>query len=1451
MQKTLNVSPECMTVREVLAEYIPARFGYGTEMAIILRDNGAYLMTLVDMAYRIVFALVCYLLYLLFVFILYIIYHCCYSESKYKRRKNERFTENRTDSGYHKHALSGGLVGLTRGLAAGLISLSFLGSAFFIAAGGTGKGELGAYSFDDERVDFGYSIYRAIDNYGAQGIFKLLNGFQDSEKSPYYLFAADLVFSGRLEDERNGISANIKFRKELGAYSGFARETMRLLLKYGEEDIKPILSGNVSKESMNTIMRIMSEPQFQVEFENLIDDFDAQTYIINLSLAMADSIVCNIDDVSFAASMSETNREMLKVLFKPNYLSPMIPDERAMLSAGVTESAQPYISVGNVFTKNDAKILYRMVVAFMTADKSVDSTLNVVKSILPQMQRLSMLSDGRASEFNPVLSRLYCFLANAYLTPAGYAGVRYQDVAAARVSWVREINSLVSVAENGIALYENVRETDGPIMTKLLSMFDETNVQYAENIQRFDDACAVVTDSALLGQILSTGYMADLLQKQFAAVSENIYIPDEIIYQNTYNEDGTPAARGELYQFLYGLRLLGDKENRTVLEQALDGEKLEFTQLIDMLSKAVTNTDSQGHTLSEYMTESVFLRSLISTVMIEHAGDVLYIPDSVCERDAQNMPVNMIEKSALRQLFDGLGKPTVKDAIVSFVDGESDAAALLNNDEVISLLEMGNGILEGTVARTLIDALGENDFIVLPRALEQPEGWITDGAPGELRKIIRALKVTDIDFSAFLNGNTEEEELVDAILAMDEDGMGALLDSDLLYYTVSEFVLSGRLSLGDDFRLIIPNSTKQIVTDDNVDRLIVRSELQAIFIQIAKFDLSSDSTETQMLRQLARNKGILGDSKIVCASMANYLVTDSDMQRYLRIPNAYVDAAAPDRLETFDDSNIWQTELIALVDALDNLFDLSGSDVEIAWDENTLQNTLSDQMATFNEKDPATGKTKLELCHDSKIILFNLTGQLDRAFDKWNIGITDAVRKAAKDAEGNYTLAELQALTDTMFVLDFEDKNILALSGVALQESVQRKLLELNTPLASYNGRTGLEVIYPSLIITTVITNETDKAITRTPAIIDPALQRVLKTEQGVYSCDEFYNCIEAMRAIGLDTLTGIKDISFDTLETFSENLDTIYASNLIAGILTHSIQQAADNTMLSDHPKAYQQELDIYRVEEVRALILLLNGVSVNSFELGSTEQLRPYLYDETTEAPASYLIAATLSDTLLANPELYVPAGDVIDGIVVPQELLRLLDAYRALTGDDQINEWNVSLSVPDTETAAIVTQSRILRATLTHAVGEANKSMRLWVADSDSSVTIVNRIVLENGSLVRKAEMPVISAEQLGYLLEALLLCAGEGSGFGLPSIEQLKALSEPDLRQCLRSDVLRYLASGYLYTIASNPFLPIESILARFTTENIVDVAHMTYSREQALSAEDCIRSLDEVKSILPI
>ncbi len=1195
LQGTLGVSAECASMREVLAEFVFKQLDGTREIGILIRDNGAYVMTLIDLAYRIAFAVLFYFVYLLLVFLLYLVYLVFYPERRYKKKKMLAFAQNKTEISYKKRTGGGGIVGLFRGVITGLISLSFIGSVFFVVAGGTGESKLPDFEFGNRNADFAYSVYRSVENYGAQGIFKVLNQMKDPDDTPYYLYAADLVLSGGLNDEKHDVKGTIKFREELGAYTGFAHETVKLLLKYGEAEIAPVLRGENADGAMDAVLDVMSDPEFQLEFENLVEGFDAKTYFINFSLSLVDSVVANIDEMSFAGAVSEDNKELLKVLFQKGYLSDTIPDERALkqqLAAGEGEAViRPCLNVNHLFTKRDAQTVLKIVLSLLSGEISVKEPLTLARNLLPAIETLSLFGSERSGEISPVLGRLYCYLENKYLTEAGKDGITYAEITAENVEWSQELRALLGVSNGLLTLYENVKDSGGAL-DMVLSVFDEAGEHYAQNIAIYDGICDTLADSKLLGKALSSGKIVQTLRTQMQAVGEGLYLPEDIVYENRYDGAGALASHGETYQLLCGLRLFGSGENRKLLDRILGGDT-EITALLPELAEALVRKDTRGRSLADYLTDSVVLRSVISTVMIERTDGVIAVPVSSLDTDADRNPVQLINRAELKELLDAL--PKIVGLILPLTEEEvrsEDIAALLNDPTLNGLLDSGNKILEGTVANAIIERLEGNDTVMIPRRLSDFEEWVTYGEAGELRKILSAIRILGLDIASVLEEGIAGGEVLDVLRELEQPEIEEMFRSDVLHYTVSDLLQKESFGFGDFF-VIIPSSSRIPLVDDVLDGVIAKNELIAVFTELKDFGLSSEMTPAQIVTRLVKRKELISESKIISASVVNFLVCNDATRDALNIPERYLDAASRAELDRYGVTNPWHAELPALITALDEIFEISAG-AEFSLDRDAISAKMNELLRTMNKPSSLVPeRTKLELCYDSAIMRNDVTVELDRVLK----GVVSENVLASAKKDGCYKIEEIRALSDAaeLFGLDF-----LSLSAGELTDKVKDELMNINEPREDYGGKTTLEIIYPSAIIRRIATDEIDKALT--DSLIDRSVRDGLKTDS-VYPAREISALVSAMEAVGISSVDGIADHDFTRITAFGSQLDTVYASGIFAGVLTKQLDDALNEDLIDSAVRAKIKKGNLYPKSEVSALLAAFEEMGMTT-----TDDLKTY---------------------------------------------------------------------------------------------------------------------------------------------------------------------------------------------------------------------------------------------------
>ena len=972
LQGLLGVSEECSTVRQIISEWLPKVMG--GDMQILLSANPEYIVTLVDMVFRIVFALVASILYLILVFLFYIIYFIAYPERRYKKKKNRAAKKNPAARPYKKNHAGGGAVGLVRGITVGLLSLSFVGSALFMVTGGPGAGTLGDYDFENDDYNLYYSIYRSVDSYGAQGIFKVLNSMRDANDTPFYLFAADMVLSGKLEDEDNDVDELIKFREEIGAYTGFAKETLNLLMKYGEEDMVAIINGRGGENSFNTIVDIMSTPEFRTEFDLLIKNFDAPKYTINLGMALLNTVVDHIDEISFTSSLGEDSKDLLKLLFKADYLSDTIPDERQLkqdieegkISADKVE-ARPHLKISHLITKDDIRIALEIAFSILSGEQDVKDTMGLIKALLPEVRQLSILQTSRSKELDPVLSRMFCYVENKYLTAEGEDGITYAEVKDRNVKWIDELNMLMDITGDALTLWGNIYKDGIQPLDMLLSIFDESNENYDVNLKCFNNIRSTLEQSSIIGTVMSTSFMSNMLTNALTSISANIYIPKNIEFTRRVDSEGNLVDEGELHRLLSGFMLLTTAKEGKFLDEVLNaanGETVDINAILSALSDALVSKDSDNRTLSYYLTESQLLRSLISSVMIDMGAQAIFVPEVALEKVDGDV-VKMITRSELLSLLDNL--PKLLEFVGPLLTGGNiedhidEIIEYILTDDFDALLT-GSRICEGTAAHLLMDFLGKNEYIVVPaELLKSEDGWMTsNGKQGELRNLLTALKAVDIDFAKIMSGEVEMQEMFNTLLNLKEEAVDDLLGSRILHYTLSKFLLNGTETSG--FKFAVPYGARQPAqTDDPLEFLVQKGELKALFKAAAQFDFSGDmDTENMFNIILSLNDDAVDailDSQILHYTLSGFLLENTETLGFaLKVPYGAKEQADPN-----DDVDfvVKKQELKALFKAVAQL-DLSG-DVDT--------DKLFDIVLSLN--DDAVGAIL-----DSQILHYTLSGFL-------------------------------------------------------------------------------------------------------------------------------------------------------------------------------------------------------------------------------------------------------------------------------------------------------------------------------------------------------------------------------------------------------------------------------------------------------------------------------------------
>lgn len=1233
LENYLGVSADCETLREVIIEFIPTQLSFMDGLELIAKDNGAYLLTIVDMVYRIVFALLLNIIYVLLIFIAYMIYVFFYSERKYMKKQNLDYQNNLRDGLYRKNSFLGGIIGLCRSFITVTLVLSFIGSFFFVVTGGSGEEDAPEPEFEDKTVSLVTSIYSSICEYGSQGIFKVLNLVKDEKEVPYYLYAADLIFQGRLHDD--DIDKDVIFRDELSAYVGFARKTYDLIIKYGSKELIPIIEGKSDEDLMDAVVEVMSKKAFQHEFENIIRDFEKESYFINFALSLCESMIKNINDIELLSALPAEIREILQICFSPGYLSSAIPYEVQLASQKENDPFYEYqkdkyelgyLKLSSLITREDIIELLRALFDVINATGSfnaeetntVSFTIGLVSDLIGHVQNLSIISTDRADEINAVLRRLYSYLEITYLsseyspetpetpTPtayqmsdieAPYTGSEYNEVL-----WVEEINILINIIKEGLNLFENNFDNISPdtdIMSVLVGMFEQTNEHYSENMYSLDYIITSLANSRILGEALSTSYLQSMISNLLSGVVSGYELPKDINYSNIYDKDGNVIEYGELY-YLFSIvkKVVIDPEVTQFIIDLLDGGNsdgdtteeivIELDDIFELLN-LMTKKGEDGLSTLDCVIDSTLIRSLLSKVLIDlSSGEeaFIYLDQSVLEVDENGQITEVIKLEELQLLFDIIPDlvPVIKDVIDRFTveetptpetqadaeepEEESDIEyilGLLENSSILKLLD--SKIVEGTLSHLAFSYLPE-EYVVIPQPIKEHKVGIvtTNEAKSEIRKLISVILDTDIDINALLSEEVSSDSILGIITSLTEEDFELLFDSDILYYTIYNFLNTTEV---EGIKIVIPNTVKVKLDNDVFDSIIVKEQLielvNCLLLLLPDAEEPNDTPEIpenqdsetveesnfeigDILLKLVINKEKLTRNDVIVASLANMLAnTDmADSLGDLQIPNTLKKAAAFEELTVnFGPNNPWFNELYSLVTALDEMLEISKKE-EI--NLNDIESVVLDSITTLNNESSISGQTKLDLLYNSAIVTHFLTVNIDDII----VGnlLTEEDSIALKDYSGNYRKSEIASIIYLTKVFEITADELKGddSSGV-ITEKVENgigKLKEIND-----EGITHLQHLYKDKIFGMLLYNVVvDQFSVPTDAL--------MTTPTGVCVNSVKYNEAEALITI-VDMFGSIDAINAEEMDLalLRENRVIISKSSIISSHFYDTIAES------------------------------------------------------------------------------------------------------------------------------------------------------------------------------------------------------------------------------------------------------------------------------------------------------
>lgn len=1451
LQDALGVTGDFATLKQVLAQYISDMLAGVGAGPVTAADSG-YVMALVLLAYHIVFALLLSIVYKILQFIFYLVYLIFYSEGRYRRKKKEKEKEGGVP--YKKRKLAGAIVGLSRGLVAGLVCVSLIGGVLSVVTGGYGEGKTEDYAFGEPNIDQAYTVYRSLDEYGTKGIIKILNTVRDSEDVPFYLYITDLIFSGRLVDENLGIDENIKFRDELTGYVGFAKNVATLVMKYGGDTMKNIVSSG-NDEAMNEAVKLFENEDFNREFRLLIENFDAKTFISGFALSFIDSVVENIDQTSISDGMDENTVNMIKILFKPDYYSDKIPSDAALLAAG---KKAPVLKASSLISKKDILAAYDVIVESMNKAPEEEGyidiiggkidTLSTLKIMVPFVSNLSILSTEKASEVDPVLERLYTYVENTVLTDVNAEGYvspdYYYDE---KIEWTSELKTLLGVAGDALNIYatvakdspsgdsngegesnpedsakpgkpgigeasaegKEVGDGDGEKTSKdaldmIVNIFDAKNENYTANMTRVDRICDSLSKSKLIGRALSSSYMYSQIKTALSSVASSFDMPENVRYDSNGGDDG------EIKALLDGLKSIC--KNETTIKLLSDTP--DFSDLEDFkpYAEVLTTADESGNAPIDCVIKSKLLHSLLSAMLVdmsEEEDSSIYISDRAKESNSAGEKVNIIEKDLLKDILQS--SSDIIDLISEISGADSlKISEIVSNDAVKKLTK--NIIVQGTAAKLLINALKDNESIVIPASLSDPEKWLDSGmegssdfSKGEFRKLFDFIAEANFDIDGIVDGSVD---VIDEINKLSDEKMqDDMLASDVLWYTIS-YLLS--TSIGDgDMEIIVPDGAKADIseTETDVKVLIKREEIKALINRVILIApaLKQDETDVRemsdkLIELIVVNKNKVFGSLILDATIINFVVNGNVLDgTTIEIPSSLKENAKKENLAKYNFDGGWggdNGELVKLINALDVFLGVSAT---VADGKKFTMKEVSLDLTEIIKK--LKDDSVLTTVYASEILKYTVSVKIKDTLTGESLMDNPHAHEEGDRAKP-YKIEEIRALVSIL-----PDSGEINVSAITID-----KLLTLYV-------KSGEKVEEKSALLTAIISLNVRKIsdITVPETVKGENIKRNETDTVGVdmITVSEIYDLLTAVKALGISS---INDISGESLaynkiivklkdnegNADSEKLDTVYASEILKHTVSGKIRAIiASNANIKDGPRAHEGN-DIrnpYKQSEILTLIKFVeddNTFTVDSITIDKVLTC----YGEGREDSA--LMTAIISAAVLALPQIKVPSfateniyeyqgATAFVTEIKSDEVYRMLLAVNALgiSKTSEINDLgSIQITFTDTVIDAI-SASDVLRATV-------SANLKIKFGSTEVPLFVKAEHFVEDA-----AKMKVLTIVELKKSLIAARKIAGQTIQVNDVSLDlkTISAFSDEDLDIALDSDIIRYAVSDKIDELAS--------------------------------------------------
>ncbi len=1317
LQDALNVSHNLTSLREVLVEAIPKLLNYNAGLTLVLEDNGAYLLTLVDITYKAVFGFLLFIIFYILLFITFIFSKIIHSQKRYIKKRDKEFLEGESEESYKPKRFYGALIGGFRGLVNRVVILSFVGSLFFVVTGG--KTRHYDIETDDETTNQILDIYNCIGSYGEQGIFKVLNAVSDKSEVPYYLYVTDLVYQGKLTDDEHDIeTSNVYLRREFTNLTKFSYDAMDLLLKYRKDEILDAINAEDSEKVSNILTELFKDKEFNAEFKLLIYNLDTNTYFINLSKSLLDSIVSNIASMDFASSMPSEIIDLLQILFSKGYYSSSIPFESYLKEQSVNKTL-PYVKPSTLLTKDDIQLALDIVFDAMekfsdNASPSSDEIIDYVFTITNKLHNFSIFSSSRKNELNLVYGRLYQFVEANYINNVNetrkYDSTEYyisEDYES--IDWIDEMNALLDVSSDAYGLYNELFKDDEFDFEKFVDMIaDEKN-------NDFDTVLNYLLNSKIANELFNSSMVKSSINEALQNISSEYIMPDDIDFTNVYDQNSTLIKQGDLTNLVYtvkGIARSGEKDNFMKLLRG-EYDSSDSLDLLESVSEMFNSSKYNNTPVTEYISNSTLLNSVFTSVIFSNdTKDIIgeeSLYSSIIVKYSNG--AKTLDSNEFKLLFENIDlaldifKPIIDDS-----DNTDLMLETLKDTRVNSLLQ--SKIIEGIASVSLHSALDNNEDVVLPSNFVYLS---TKNKTSEVKTLINIIQGnSDIEFKELIDG----ENPVDYLLDLDEDRLEKLvysmLESKIFYYTISKTVTNYEMS---DISLIYPDVIFDNTNDSNLSRVIKKEKITSTILSLKDFkDIEIDSENFfNLLKEIYSKKDIILGNEIIGSSIINYIIT-SDLE-IMTVPKVLTSHLSTN-IRAYEEGNIYYNELEAFLDCTNLLFDFNKEEMN----NDDITNHLINEVKNITQ-------TKLERIYNSYIMSSTISKKIKEGIVDYIYSDVLTNSNIYETLNERYTCEELYSFIKG--IRDILQIDLEKLVNDSDSYDFFNKILNLN--LDDY------QEMWNSNLLSAIISNEVelnlyDSSDTSKQYINNKLFNSttIKSTAYGLthFYYEEIYTFVEAIKSVlEVETSEDLQNLSLDTAKLIGINdkLDTVYSSVLFVGVLSKMFKSNvinASSDKIIDTPLAYIEsinemnssfnydiiddisEYSLYKEAEFRTIIDLYKGDAESNMLSGALTLTELEKTIWTGNKVNSYIVYASISNQILDVDNLSILKSDLTNLDTTPlikhEEITNFINACQTL-GIESIGDFTTisNIELPTGDEAKTFFKSDIIRVSFARLV------------------------------------------------------------------------------------------------------------------------------------------------------